>query len=224
MIRIAAAEDAPRLLEIYRYYVTNTAITFEYEVPSKEEFQERIRCTLERYPYLVDEQGGRIVGYVYAGAFKERAAYDWAVETSIYVECKAHEKGTGRRLYAALERALQLQGICNAEACIAAPRGKDPYLTDNSIGFHDHLGYRPVGRFEQCAYKFNRWYDMVWMEKQIGEHPKMPEILEPVRPFPDIREELEAWLALQQDDLCMGGSAVTPDARAGQTKAYSSPD
>lgn len=191
MIRIAQEKDAARLLEIYRPYITDTAITFEYEVPSEEEFRKRIRYTLKTYPYLVEEQGGRIVGYVYAGAFKERAAYDWAVETSIYVEKEGHRHGVGRDLYEALEQALKLQGIRNAEACIAAPRGEDPYLPPDSIAFHEHLGYRLVGRFEKCAYKFDRWYDMVWMEKFIGDHPEEPGAVANIRPFPEIRDQLD---------------------------------
>lgn len=190
MMRIARAEDAERLLEIYRYYVTDTAITFEYEVPSLEEFRERIRHTLERYPYLVHERDGVIDGYVYAGEFKGRRAYDWAVETSVYVERSARGGGIGRKLYDALEQALSLQGIRNVEACIALPRGEDPYLTPASVRFHEHLGYRMVGTFEQCAYKFDRWYDMVWMEKFIGEHPAVPEKVPDILLFPEIRKQL----------------------------------
>ncbi len=191
MIRIAREEDAESLLRIYAWYVENTAITFEYAVPSLEEFRSRIRHTLERYPYLVEENDdGEITGYVYASAFKERAAYAWAVETSIYVARDARRSGSGRRLYAALEKALLLQGICNAEACIAAPRGEDPFLTAGSIRFHEHLGYRMVGQFEKCAYKFGRWYDMVWMERLIGQHPEEAGALQPIRTFPQIRNAL----------------------------------
>lgn len=193
MIRIAAEEDAAELLEIYRPYAENTAITFEYACPSEDEFRERIRHTLAFYPYLTEERDGAIVGYAYAGAFQKRAAYRWSAETSIYVRQDAHGEGIGRELYAALEKAMQLQGIRNAEACIAAPRGEDPYLTDNSIGFHGHLGYRMVGRFERCAYKFHRWYDMIWMEKWIGDHPELPECTPDVCSFAQRREAFEAW-------------------------------
>ncbi len=204
MIRIASEEDAAELLEIYRPYVENTAITFEYTCPCEAEFRERIRNTLQFYPYLVEEQEGVIRGYAYAGAFQKRAAYRWAAETSIYVRQDIHGKGIGRELYAALEKALQLQGIRNAEACIAAPRGRDPYLTDNSIGFHGHLGYRMAGRFEQCAYKFERWYDMVWMEKRIGEHPAMPEVTPAVRGFGQVQEQFRKWAESQdrRPDIC----------------------
>jgi len=179
MIRTAKEEDAERLLEIYAPYVTDTAITFEYEVPTINEFRQRISNTLKKYPYLVaEDENGNLMGYAYAGAFKGRAAYDWAVETSIYVKQGEAGKGLGRLLHDVLQKELQQMGILNMCACISAPRGTDPYLTDNSIQFHSHLGYRMVGHFMQCGYKFNRWYDMVWMEKHIGEHTGK---VEPVR-------------------------------------------
>ena len=174
IIRTARGEDAARLRDIYAPYVTDTAITFEYDVPSVEEFRRRIEHTLEKYPYLVAEDAAAgVVGYAYAGPLKERAAYDWSVEESIYVQQSAVGKGLGRLLHDALESELQQRGILNMYACIAAPRGTDPYLTDNSIQFHGHLGYRMIGRFQLCGYKFGRWYDMVWMEKLIGEHSSL---------------------------------------------------
>ncbi|MGN0478761.1 MAG: GNAT family N-acetyltransferase [Hominenteromicrobium sp.] len=187
MIRTATENDAEALLGIYAYYVAHTAITFEYEVPTAEEFRGRIRRTLGRYPYLVSERGGRIVGYAYAGPFKARSAYDWAVETTIYIDKDAHGQGLGRELYTALEHALALQNILNLNACIGYPVEEDEYLTKNSADFHAHLGYRLVGQFHKCGYKFGRWYDMVWMEKCIAPHPDNPL---PVRPFDAIREPL----------------------------------
>ena len=187
-IRVATPQDAGALLAIYAPYVTDTAITFEYEVPSLTEFRKRIRHTLERYPYLVMEQDGEILGYAYAGPFKERAAYDWAVETTIYVKQGMKKQGIGRKLYQALEDTLIRQNILNLNACIGYPTVEDEYLTRNSMEFHQHLGYRLVGQFYQCGYKFGRWYDMVWMEKLVGEHG-----VEPVRvkPFPELQQELE---------------------------------
>ena len=187
-IRVAAVKDTERLLEIYRPYVLNTAITFEYEVPSREVFAERIRHTLDRYPYLVAEQDGVIAGYAYAGPFKERAAYDWAVETSIYVRQGNKRAGIGRALYERLEYYLRLQNIVNLNACIACPAEQDPYLGRDSIVFHEHLGYRMVGEFHQCGYKFDRWYNMVWMEKLIGAHQTVqPQVIA----FPEILRGLE---------------------------------
>ena len=169
-IRVATKEDAEALLAIYAPYVEKTAITFEYEVPSIEEFRCRIQETLKKYPYLVAEKNGKIVGYAYAGAFHARPAYDWAVETSIYVSELQKGEGIGKALYKALEEQLSRQHILNLNACIAYPAQEDPYLTRDSVEFHSRLGYQMVGRFTQCGYKFGRWYDMVWMEKLIGAH------------------------------------------------------
>lgn len=194
MIRIATENDAEKLLEIYAYYVKNTAITFEYEVPSLDEFKKRIHKTLSKYPYLVSEQDGAILGYAYAGAFKERSAYDWAVETTIYIAKDARKKGLGRELYMALENALSLQNVINLNACIGYPDVEDEYLTKNSASFHEHLGYRMVGEFHKCGYKFGRWYHMVWMEKFITEHPKNPAS---ILSFDEIRQELAMKYGIQ---------------------------
>jgi len=169
-IRSATKEDAVRLLEIYAYYVTNTAITFEYEIPSLLEFEGRIENTLKKYPYLVIEDNGVIYGYAYAGVFKGRAAYDRSCEMTIYLDKDAKKKGYGKKLYTALEEELKKRGMLNLYACIGSPIVEDEYLTRNSEEFHAHLGYTKVGTFHKCGYKFGRWYDMCWMEKLIGEH------------------------------------------------------
>ena len=191
-IRPAKPEDAEKLLAIYAPYVEQTAITFEYEVPTVEEFRERIHNTLKKYPYLVAEQGGEPVGYAYVGPFHDRPAYDWAVETSIYVDQNKKRMGIGKKLHEALEEELRNRCFLNMNACIAYPAQEDEYLTRNSLGFHTHLGFRPVGSFTRCGYKFGRWYNMVWLEKLMGEHPASPA---PVRPFPEIREKAEHLLA-----------------------------
>lgn len=177
MIRCATAEDAQALCEIYAYYVENTAITFEYDVPTVESFRDRINHTLEKYPYLVLLENNVIKGYAYAGAFVGRAAYDWSAEVTVYVDRDAKKKGYGRMLYDALEEELTQMGILNLYACIAYPSNdsKDPYLTKNSAEFHAHLGFEKVGHFHRCGYKFDRWYDMIWMEKIIGEHTMEPQ-------------------------------------------------
>ena len=167
-IRMANPADAQALLNIYAPYVINTAITFEYDVPSVEEFASRIAHSLEKYPYLIAEEGGNILGY--ASPFHDRPAYDWAVETSIYVDQNIKHRGIGRKLHDALESTLREQGILNMNACIAYPPEEDEHLDKNSVEFHAHMGYRLVGEFYKCGYKFNRWYNMVWMEKLIGEH------------------------------------------------------
>ena len=170
LIREAEAGDVPRLLEIYAYYVENTAITFDYDVPSQEEFRGRIERIKARYPYLVIEKDGVIKGYAYAGVFKDRAAYDRSCEMTIYLEHGAAGEGLGRKLYEALEEALREQGILNLYACIGYPDVPDEYLDYNSAQFHEHMGYTKVGTFHRCGYKFGRWYSMIWMEKMIGEH------------------------------------------------------
>lgn len=182
-IRTASISDAQPLLEIYAPYVRKTAITFEYEVPELCEFQKRIENTLNKYPYIVAETDGEISGYAYTGVFKNRAAYDWAAEVSVYVKEDKRGLGIGRRLYAALEEISWAQHILNLNACIACCDTEDEYLTNDSVAFHSHLGYSMVGKFHQCGYKFGRWYDMVWMEKRIGVHNTAPE---PVIAFPDL--------------------------------------
>lgn len=169
-VRDAEPADAQRILTIYDYYVKNTAITFEYDTPTIDEFRERMRRTMRRYPYLVAERDGAVLGYAYAGAFVGRAAYDWSCELSIYLDHTAQKQGLGRALYAALEARLRAMGILNLYACIGYPRADDEYLTTNSADFHAHLGFVKVGEFHQCGYKFGRWYDMIWMEKIIGAH------------------------------------------------------
>lgn len=170
-VRNATLADAPRILEIYAYYVEHTVITFEYTVPSLEEFEGRMRHTMEKYPYLVIEKDGRIEGYAYAGAFVGRAAYDWACELTIYLDPEARKRGLGRALYEAMEKALGAMGVLNLYACIGYPReGDDEYLSSNSADFHAHLGFEKIGTFTACGYKFGRWYDMIWMEKIIGQH------------------------------------------------------
>ena len=169
-IRSAAPDDAKRLLEIYGYYVANTAVSLEYDVPTEADFRSRIQNTLQKYPYLVLEEDGIIQGYAYAGMFKSRAAYSRSCEVSIYVDRSAKRRGYGRKLYETLEDSLKRQGIVNMYACIAYPVVEDEYLTRDSERFHRRLGFSTVAEFHQCACKFGRWYNMICMEKIIGEH------------------------------------------------------
>lgn len=183
VVRNAMMEDAERILEIYDYYVKNTAITFEYDTPSLNEFKERMEKTMQRYPYLVILKNGQIEGYAYAGAFVGRAAYDWSCEVTVYLDHNAHKCGMGRILYQALEKALYDMGILNLYACIGYPENEDKYLTTNSADFHAHLGFVKVGEFHKCGYKFGRWYDMIWMAKIIGEHKARQS---PITPYPEL--------------------------------------
>ena len=150
------------------------------------EFEGRIASTLEKYPYIVVILEGKIVGYAYAGAFKSRAAYDWGVEMTVYVDRNLKRMGIGRILYEKIEAILGAQGILNVNACIGYPEKEDEHLTWDSVKFHDKLGYKKIGHFHECGYKFNRWYDMVWMEKLIGEHTDHQES---IKTFDEVREQ-----------------------------------
>lgn len=169
-VRTAKPDDAPRLLEIYAPYVENTSITFEYDVPSVAEFRSRIAKTLECYPYLVAESDGMVLGYAYAGAFKERAAYDWAVELSVYVDAKFRGRHIGSVLYAGLEEILKRQNVTNIYACVTYSDTEDELHDNGSVRFHEKEGFVLVARFHKCGYKFSRWWDMVWLEKFIAPH------------------------------------------------------
>ncbi len=172
-IRNAVIEDASRILEMYNYYVKNTAISFDYEAPALDEWIARMVRTMSRYPYLVVEENGVIQGYAYAGPFVGRAAYDWSCEMTIYLDHNVQKRGVGRKLYETMEQELGKMGILNLYACIGYPDKDDEYLTTNSADFHAHLGYTRVGMFHKCGYKFGRWYHMIWMEKIIGKHEEI---------------------------------------------------
>lgn len=183
---MATVADAPALREIYLPYVRTTAVTFELTDPSLEEFSERVRTTLERYPYIVAVDEGEIVGFAYAKAFRPRAAYLHSIETSIYMRVDYRGKGVGRRLYETLAKLLMLQNVYNMEACIAHCEPADEYVPATSRLFHERLGFRLVGKFTKCAHKFGRWYDMIWMEKILGDHIANPD---PFMPLPQVDQE-----------------------------------
>ena len=166
-IRDVKLEDAARLVEIYSYYVLNTAVSFEYTVPTVTEFENRIRNTTKKYPYLVCEKDGKIIGYVYAGVYHARAAYDWTVETSIYVDKDCHHSGVGSLLYKELEIRLKKMGIVNLLAGVAFIEPEDEYLTNGSQAFHTKQGYVEVAHMKGVGKKFDRWYDLKWFQKKI---------------------------------------------------------
>lgn len=167
-IRSAVPDDAEALLAIYAPYVIGTAISFELEPPSLGEFRRRVEDIGSRYPYLVAEADGVPVGYAYAGEFHEREAYACSAETAIYLRRDLRGNGVGRRLYQALETSCARRGITNLYACIAYVEPEDEHLTQTSVRFHERMGYHLAGRFNRCARKFGRWYDMVYMEKLIA--------------------------------------------------------
>ena len=174
LIRSAREGDIPAMLAVYAPYVERTAVSFEYAVPSEAEFRERLHRVQAFYPWLVAEHEGRVLGYAYASRFHPRAAYDWCAEASIYLEQGARGQGIGRRLYTALEQALRGQNILTSYACIAWAEQPDEYLGHHSIRFHERMGYRTVGQFPSCGFKFGRWYGMVWMEKRLAPEGTAP--------------------------------------------------
>ena len=158
--RLAKKSDAERLLEIYKPYVEKTAITFETQVPTVEDFETRIKKTMKKFPYLVAIEEGQIVGYAYASTYYARAAYDWTVELSVYVQKEARGKGVGTLLYTALEEELTARGFKNFLACIALPNPA-------SIALHEKRGYEQVAHFKKVGYKFGTWHDIVWLQKSL---------------------------------------------------------
>ncbi|HFI0076683.1 TPA: N-acetyltransferase family protein [Streptococcus suis] len=159
-IRNAQVEDAANLVAIYAPYVEKTAITFETQVPAVEDFANRIEKTLKKFPYLVAVEEGQIVGYAYASTYYARAAYDWTVEMSVYVQKEARGKGIGTLLYTALEEELTARGFKNFLACIALPNLA-------SIALHEKRGYQQVAHFKKVGYKFGTWHDIVWLQKSL---------------------------------------------------------
>lgn len=159
-VRTVTINDVQELLDIYSYYVLNTTITFEYDTPSINEFTQRIQKITQKYPYLVATLDDEIIGYAYATSYKERAAYDWSVETTVYVKETYQGIGVGKALYTHLEHALKEMNIVNMLACITYPNPK-------SIEFHTKFGFEQVGHFHKVGYKFNEWRDIVWMQKSI---------------------------------------------------------
>lgn len=167
VIRNAHPDDAERLVQIYSHYVLNTAVSFEYKVPSIEEFRERIIKTTMKYPYLVCTIEDIIVGYAYAGAYSTRQAYDWTAATSIYVDKDHRRKGIGSLLYDELEKRLKEQGIINLLAGVASCETEDKYLSHDSIRFHISKGYTQVAHMKTVGKKFDRWYDLLWYQKKL---------------------------------------------------------
>lgn len=160
IIRPVLPSDAKELLAIYAPYVTDTTITFEYDIPSISEFTNRIKNISKSFPYLVAEENGKVVGYAYASIYYARAAYDWTCELSIYLDKDARSKKIGSQLYDTLEKELVSQGYVNLLACISLPN-------DISIAFHKKRGFNQVAHFPKIGFKFEQWHDIVWLQKRL---------------------------------------------------------
>ena len=177
-IRLARPSDSEALLKIYAPFVENTSVTFEIQVPTAEEFSNRIHDITQEYPYLLYCVGEQIVGYAYAARHRQRAAYAYDVDTSIYIEPNYHGRGIAARLYQRLFSILAEQGIYNLYAAYTEPNEK-------SRRFHEKMGFRPVGTFHQTGYKFGRWHDVTWMEKSLQEHNVPQGEVKSVKALPD---------------------------------------
>ena len=160
MIRVAQESDVPQILSIYAPYVENTTITFEYDVPCRREFLQRFYTITQQFPWLVWEEKGEILGYAYASPPYTRAAYRWCAEPSVYLKPEAQGRGIGRKLYAALEEILTLQGYQVLYALVTEENL-------HSLAFHEKLGYRKAVLFPDCGFKFGRWLGVFWLEKRL---------------------------------------------------------
>ena len=172
-VRAAPLQDAARLLEIYTPFVISedsslSNVSFELEIPSLEEFRQRIVDISTKFPYLVAQVGDELWGYVYCHPYRERLAYQWSVEVTIYLAPVGQGKGLGRVLYEAMEEILRLQGITMAYSCITLGN-------EHSIKMHEALGYRLIGTFSKSGYKNGQWLDTVWLEKELQPCPAQPE-------------------------------------------------
>ena len=171
-VRAAMPQDVEQLLEIYTPFVISedcsvSNVSFELTAPSLAEFRQRIVDISSKYPYLVGEKDGQILGYVYCHPDRERLAYQWSVEVTIYLAPAGQGKGLGRLLYETMEKLLCLQGLTMAYSCITVGN-------DHSIKVHEALGYRLIGTFTKSGYKNGQWLDTVWLEKQLQACPAQP--------------------------------------------------
>ena len=168
MIRLATQDDIPQILAIYAPYVENTTYTFEYDVPTQDAFLHRFRAITEKFPWLVWEEMGTVLGYAYASTLFERAAYGWCAEVSIYLAPEAQGRGVGRRLYSALENILFFQGYRVLQALVTQENA-------GSLAFHQALGYTLAAVIPACGVKFGRWLGVAYLEKrsEIGEIPSI---------------------------------------------------
>ena len=167
IIRIATDADASSILDIYAPYIANTSYTFETEVPSVDSFKERINSYLQNWPWLVCDINGVIAGYAYAGRHRERIAYQWSVESSVYIHDNYQREGVGKALYTALIQILKLQGYRNLYAVINLPN-------DKSVAFHEKLGFKYFATYKNVGYKLGKWKDVGWWLLQLNEYSHEP--------------------------------------------------
>lgn len=167
IIRPIEMSDAEKVLEIYRPFIENSNITFEYTVPNLNEWKERIETVTQQFPWLVAELEGEIVGYAYAAKHRDRIAYSWCCEASVYLSDKSQGKGLAKMLYDKLFEILKVQGYINVYAILTSPNPK-------SEKFHENFGFDDVGRFHKAGFKFDKWHNTRWMQLHLSEHSVPP--------------------------------------------------
>lgn len=177
-IRFATLADAPAIRAIYAPFVTDTAITFEYEVPSVAEFETRIRTIQQQFPYLVAEENGRVLGYTYASVHRARTAYQWSVETSVYIHPDGHRQGIGRQLYTHLFDLLRRQGYYNAYAGAISPNPQSEL-------FHRSLGFEHVGTYTNIGFKKGNWHSVAWFQLALQPYRTDPSLPIPIGQLKD---------------------------------------
>lgn len=160
VLRDVIKADAERLAQIYNYYIENTIVTFETELVSSFDFEDRLAEHPDNLPWLVIEEQGRVIGYCYAAPWKQRNAYAHSVETSIYLDVAACGKGFGKLAYSHL-----LSLIDNYHAVI----GGIALPNDASVALHESLGYRKVANFAEIGHKFGRWIDVGYWQLLPGK-------------------------------------------------------
>lgn len=183
-IRFAKTEDSRALLDIYAQYI-DTAITFEYGLPTEKEFAQRISSFGATYPYLVCEEEGRIIGYAYAHRQAERAAYGWNAELSVYLDQNAISRGIGTKLYHILMELLYLQGIKNVYGLVTSANPK-------SVHMHVALGFHQMAVQRNTGYKNGEWHDVIWFEKTLAPYEENPQPICSIHDVP--KEQVEAVL------------------------------
>ena len=176
LIRFAVPADAGRILEIYAPYITDTVISFEYDVPSLADFTARVERISSKYPYLVYELDGLVVGYAYASPYIERAAYDYTVDLSVYVDAAYCGQNIGECLYAALLDILAKQGFYNTYACITA-------TNRNSLNFHKRMGFTDAGTHPLAGFKHGKWLGVCWYYKRLQADTNPPQPLKQISSF-----------------------------------------
>jgi phosphinothricin acetyltransferase len=190
-VRLATPDDAEQVQAIYAPYC-HTPISFEVQPPTVDEMRARLLKVLGHYPWLLCEDGGAVVGYVYATQHRERAAYQWSVDTTVYVRQGRQRRGVGRALYTSLLAVLPLQGFVNAYAGVTLPNPA-------SVGLHQAIGFRPVGVYERVGFKCGAWHDVAWFQRPLRPHPTEPEpltSLNEVQRSADWQPALDAGLGL----------------------------